>query len=192
MNKIFNMDKNKRMRAKCGLRNITVTVKRQVAPLTVRADCKINCAKLLKTPKSSSKRKLTAKNAKSSSTKTDTEIQEILKVPCMNIESRHKSYFTRESIAGTCIVNGTLRLRSENKFVPKVCVEIIAKTFKKGWLSKRGGKLFNAWKPRFCILKNSIFTYYRQENDSNIRGTINFNCIPCKLEVVNSTITYSF
>lgn len=99
------------MKAKCGIRNITVTVRKQIQPLTSRKQVKITCAKIT-TNKTSSK----------------PNIQQAMKIPCMNLENRRKPYFIKENTMN-------IALKDEDN------IEMV-KCFKKGWLEKCGGKVF--------------------------------------------------
>jgi len=183
------------MKIKCGLRNITVTVRKHIKPLTARKNDDSTYTESINytNSKNSTKRKLSAKCLKPKdiqTTKVDRSTAErIMVVPCMNLKVRHKSYFNKEIISQTCIPKNISSIAGEN--VSKVYVQAV-KMFKKGWLEKCGGKMFNTWKPRYCILKNSVFTYYRQENDQNIKGILNLSFVHCRIEEFDKTFTYSY
>ncbi len=53
---------------------------------------------------------------------------------------------------------------------------------RQGMLMKQAGGLLKPWKPRYCVLKKSIFVYYKKQGDIKVQGALNFDFLLCSVE----------
>ncbi len=119
------------------------------------------------------------------------------RVPNMSVARRGSVYESRrvdcDTVSFSCIHNkplsgnmksvgeGIMDVDKGKTMSPATARAWSDKSCREGFLLKQGSGLLPTWKRRYCVLKDSLFSYYKKRGDVRVQGVLNFDFLKCAL-----------
>ena len=104
--------------------------------------------------------------------------EDVCDTPKISFTNSIKNTLIQETSKQITFKNARNELRKYAQTIPVFKINERQRGYKEGPLKKLSNKLFTDWKSKYCYLKNSTFSFYKNYETKCISGFIDFKRIP--------------